>query len=115
MCKAVFWRYVKCFQIKATDTCRLIDLKDTFIYACRENNITKVRACLDLGVDVNVKFGDYVLFEIYIGWVKILLIFQSDAVGVCFYGDGDFLKMVGRTKPPGLFNWEGTYELCPAP
>ena len=36
----------------------LIDLKDTFIFACRENNITKVRACLDLGVDVNVKFGD---------------------------------------------------------
>ena len=43
----------------------LIDLKDTFIYACRENNITKVRACLDLGVDVYVKFGDNVFGLIF--------------------------------------------------
>jgi len=33
----------------------LIDLEETFLKACRENDRTKVRACLDLGVNVNAK------------------------------------------------------------
>ena len=34
---------------------QLIDLEETFLMACRENDRTKVRACLDLGVNVNAK------------------------------------------------------------
>ena len=33
----------------------LLDLEETFLKACRENDRTKVKACLDQGVNVNEK------------------------------------------------------------
>ena len=35
-----------------------LSLEDTFLKACQENDLTKVRACIDLGVDVNFEGHD---------------------------------------------------------
>ena len=37
----------------------LIDLEKTFLEACRKSDYTKVRACLDLGVNVNAEDSNY--------------------------------------------------------
>ena len=47
------YKKIKCLIMKEMTTS--INLSETFLKACDENDLQKVRACLELGVDVNTK------------------------------------------------------------